>query len=161
MKWLMAVMVLLFVNMADAADGRSAVAGKATWEKECGSCHLAYPPRFLNRESWQRMMGSLNRHFGDNAELDAEDARVIAEYLSRNAGTGARKSASTLRISDTPWFVREHDEVPKGAWSDPLVKSKANCEACHINAKQGDWSERGIVMPAGWGHEGDDDEEED
>jgi len=38
---------------------------------ECAACHMAYPTGFLPERSWQKMMGSLDDHFGENAELDA------------------------------------------------------------------------------------------
>lgn len=158
MKWIIVVMALLSVNQACAGVDKSHASGQTIWEKECGSCHLAYPPRFLNLASWQRLMAGLDRHFGDNAELAPEERRVILEFLSRNAGAGVRRDAASSRISDTLWFKHAHDEVPKGAWADPLVKSKANCAACHVNASRGDWSERGVVMPPGWGEEEDDDD---
>ncbi len=32
-------------------------------------------------------------------------------------------------------------------WKLPAVKSAANCEACHVQANAGDFSERNIRMP--------------
>jgi nitrate/TMAO reductase-like tetraheme cytochrome c subunit len=57
-----------------------------------------------------------------------------------------------MRITDTPWFNREHLEIAKNIWSDPAIKSRSNCTACHVNAERGDWSEDGVRMPRGMRH---------
>jgi len=121
----------------------------AKWKAECSTCHVAYPPRLLPVESWRVLMGGLDRHFGSDASLDAATAREIAAFLERSAGS--RKAGSTdkpiLRISETRWFKREHDEVPERVWKNPKVKSPANCGACHIRADSGNFSEHDIRMP--------------
>ena len=69
-------------------------------------------------------------------------------FLERNASTrGERNASSTLRITDTRWFVHEHDEVSPATWRDPKVKSAANCVACHLGADRGHYNEHDIVMP--------------
>ncbi len=57
--------------------------GYALYKTECGDCHMAYPPSMLPAASWQDMMGALEDHFGDNAELDAATADQIAAFLDR------------------------------------------------------------------------------
>ena len=32
--------------------------------KECGACHLAFPPQMLPARSWKKLMGDLANHFG-------------------------------------------------------------------------------------------------
>ena len=93
------------------------------------------------------MMSSLDKHFGTNAELDAEDFKIISNYLQRNSANREQRMAKTLRISDTPWFKEDHSEVPKRVWSNPPVKSPSNCAACHVHAEEGDWSEIVMQMP--------------
>ncbi len=159
MKWITAVILAAAAGLAYADRGKAAIPESPKWKQECGSCHLAYPPRFLSAETWQRLMSSLDKHFGDNAALDPKLNQEILDFLVRNARPGARYSAASMRISDTPWFTRAHREVPAKAWSDPAVKSRANCAACHVNAERGDWSERGVRMPGGLREEeGDEDE---
>lgn len=165
MKRILMAIMLVMASQAQAADKgnarEQAGSAQAAWEAECGSCHLAYPARFLTAETWKRLMANLGKHFGDNASLDQHVTKQITEYLVRNASSKGNRSAASMRISDTSWFVREHHEVNSKAWSNPAVKSPANCTACHINASRGDWSERGIRMPAGLGREGDDDDDDD
>lgn len=118
------------------------------WLEECGSCHVAYPPSMLTADNWRKMMSRLDKHFGANASLDAESAAKISAFLERNASTrGERNASGTLRITDTRWFVHEHDEVAPATWRDPKVKSAANCIACHRGADRGQYNEHEIVVP--------------
>ena len=147
MKWL-AVFALVFGSTIAYADGgKFSVPDYPKWKEECGSCHVAFPPQLLTGDTWQRLMIGLDKHFDANAMLDPKDNKEILDFLQRYAGHGGRYSASNLRITDTPWFTREHHKVTNNDWSDPAVKSRSNCTACHINAERGDWSERGIKMP--------------
>lgn len=164
MKRIIMIILALAASQAYAAGGKTSLTPQQKWEAECGSCHIAYPARFLTPETWQRLMDSLDQHFGDNASLDPATTREITEYLKRNASSGANRSAKSMRISDTAWFARTHREVSSRAWTDPAIKSPANCTACHIEAIRGDWSERSVRMPRGLGGgegEDEDDEEDD
>jgi len=155
-KCLAAIILVSGSAMAYADGGKLSVPNNPKWKEECGSCHIAYPPQLLTSENWQRVMGGLNKHFGANAMLDTKDNKDILDFLQRNAGSGDRHSASSLRIIETSWFTREHREVSGNTWLNPSVKSRSNCSACHVNAERGDWSERGIRMPGGL-RRGDDD----
>ena len=53
--------------------------------EECGACHLAYPPGLMPSKSWQKMMGGLSDHFGENAELDEETEQLIVRYLQQES----------------------------------------------------------------------------
>lgn len=119
----------------------------AAYVQECGSCHAPFPPRLLPRDSWQRVMGGLDRHFGTDAALDAATQRSIATWLEAHASTRARGAPPEDRITRSAWFVREHDEVPAAAWRRPAIKSAANCSACHEGAAQGDYNEHAVRIP--------------
>lgn len=149
---LFAALALIFGSTLAHAD-RISTPDNPKWKAECGSCHIAFPPQLLTKTEWQQMMNGLDKHFGANASLDAKDAQEILDFLQRHAGSGSKYSAASMKISDTPWFTREHREVSQKAWANPAVKSRSNCTACHVNAEKGDWSERGIRMPAGLGGE--------
>jgi len=119
-----------------------------TWKAECGSCHLAYPPQLLPASSWRELMSGLNKHFGTDASLDPQTAAGITTFLEKNAGRDRSSSRTpTLRITETRWFVHEHDEVPDRVWKNPKVKSPANCTACHVDGDKGDFSEHHIRIP--------------
>lgn len=134
--------------IADGGHYYPPVADKTTAE-ECGSCHMAYPPSMLPAASWKQMMGELDKHFGDDASVDAATADLITRYLTSNAGdsSGLRFSGKLLRdiapgaapqrITELPRWKREHRKISRAEWNDPKVKTKANCAACHDGAAQG------------------------
>jgi hypothetical protein len=130
------------------------------YEKECGSCHYAYPPSLLPQRSWQAIMSGLDDHFGDNAELDSQNHQAIALYLQDNSAEqsadrrskqmlrGLSAQQTPLRISELPRFKHEHDEVPKRVFqNNPELTSLSQCPACHRDAKDGYFSERHINIP--------------
>lgn len=136
---------------SDGKNGNMPPVVNAKWKEECGSCHMAYPPRFLSAESWHALMSGLDKHFGSDASVDAATATEIGNFLEQNASTKHRRSSSgnepPLRISKTSWFLSEHRKVADRIWKDPQVKSPSNCAACHTRADSGSFSERDIKMP--------------
>jgi hypothetical protein len=134
-------------GVVQAGEHRYAPANP-TVTAECGSCHIAYPPALLPASSWRVLMAGLDKHFGTDASLDSQTAAAITAFLEQNAGRERGSSGQpVLRISASRWFVHEHDEVPAAVWKSPKVKSPSNCAACHSNAEQGDFSERGVHIP--------------
>lgn len=129
--------------------GGMAVVMNAKWKEECGGCHIAYPPRFLPAQSWRALMSGLDKHFGSDASMDTAAAQEITVFLEKNADQRSRQSNGKviLRISETRWFKSEHREVSSRNWKSPLVKSPANCAACHRQAELGDFSERNVKIP--------------
>jgi len=121
-----------------------------SYEAECASCHMAYPPGLLSEKSWQNVMSGLTKHFGTDASVDEKDKIEITNWLKRNAATKQKYSelAPENRITKTSWFIREHDEIKADYWKRPSIKSPANCGACHTTAAEGIFSERGLKVPA-------------
>lgn len=117
--------------------------------KECGACHMAFQPAFLPARSWNSMMDELANHFGEDASLPADKAKVIRDYYMANAGDvvtqgRARKymrwvasGGTPQKITENPDFLRKHDRIPERVWKDPKVVAKSNCPACHRGADQG------------------------
>jgi len=131
-----------------SADDHSYTATDPTWKSECGSCHIAYPPQLLPASSWRALMSGLDKHFGSDASLDPQTAAGIAAFLEKNAGRDRSLSRTpALRITETRWFMHEHDEVPDRVWKNPQVKSAANCTACHVDGDKGDYDEHSIRIP--------------
>lgn len=145
---LMSVMMSV-AHAEDEDDEHMPTVKNALWQTECGACHVAFPPRLLPAESWRAVMSGLDKHFGSDASLDAKSAQEISSFLDKNAGgrehTGSVKPI--LRITETSWFKREHDEVSNRTWKNPKVKSAANCAACHTQAGSGNYSEHNIRIP--------------
>ena len=156
------IIVALLAAVPAWADGNENLAPAATnqkWKTECSACHIAYPPSLLPERSWRKMMAGLDKHFGQDASLDAVSAKEITAFLVNNsAERGSNKRAkkvlgslgpdeAPLRITETAWFVRKHDEVSPQVWKRPKVGSPANCVACHGGAERGDYSEHQIRIP--------------
>jgi cytochrome c553 len=144
---LLASLTLASVAMADEHSYTSSATDPA-WKAECASCHLAYPPQLLPASSWRELMSGLDKHFGTDASLDSQTAVRIATFLEKNAGRDRGSSRTpVLRITETRWFLHEHDEISDRAWKNPKVKSVSNCAACHAGAEQGDFNEHRIRIP--------------
>ncbi|MDH5694220.1 MAG: diheme cytochrome c [Gammaproteobacteria bacterium] len=150
---------MLLITTQVFADSMALVKNKA-YEDECGSCHMPYQAGFLPARSWEKIMTSLDKHFGENAELDAGTQKDLSSYLTSNAadhngGKLSKKflrsvasSEVPLRISSLPYFKKEHDEVPaKLVKNNDKVKSFSRCEACHRKALNGSYREREIDIP--------------
>ena len=131
------------------AERRLSYPANERWKAECGSCHIAYPRPLLPADGWKRLMSGLDKHFGTDASLDPAAAAEIGAYLERYSGSDRRAHAApdSLRITETAWFVHEHDEVPPASWKRPAVRSAANCAACHTTAEQGDFRKLNIRIP--------------
>lgn len=128
--------------------------------EECGSCHLAYPPGLLPARSWSKIMTDLDSHFGDNAELESETAQSISQFLltysadqsdyrlSRKFNQSIKNADIPTRITDIPYFIHEHDEIPERMVSaNPQVRSLSQCNACHTGADQGVFNEDNVNIP--------------
>lgn len=142
--------LLLSMSSAFAAKMPMPADAPASYETECASCHMAYPPGLLSEQSWKNVMSSLSKHFGTDASVDAKTQAEITSWLMKNAATRQKYSetAPENRITKTSWFIRKHDEVRLDVWKRAGVKSPANCSACHIDAANGIFSEKNIKIPA-------------
>jgi Dihaem cytochrome c len=127
----------------------------AAYFTECGTCHMAYPPQLMPARSWQRVMGSLDSHFGDSARLDGATQAKIGDYLAKNAADKADnyESMSVMasihgsdtpeRITKVPYIEGLHAAVLDPVWQgNPRPKTLAQCSVCHYRAEQGDFFER-------------------
>jgi hypothetical protein len=160
------VSLLAFSLPAGTAHGDDGEGGNVlprtlnkNWQQECASCHIAYAPALLPKASWQRLMGGLDNHFGENASLDPATQADILRYLEANAADAGTSQAgrrvmrrmaaneAPLRITESRWFVRKHDEVSRATWSRKSIGSAANCAACHRQAEQGVFDEDTVRIP--------------
>jgi len=135
---------------ARGSRGGMASSAPPQYQKECASCHMAYPAGLLPAGSWQHLMGTLDQHFGNDASLDAASASAITQYLTSNAGSYKRVSEMPPqdRITQSYWFTRKHDKhVNASTWSRPSIGSRSNCVACHQGAEQGNFNEHSVRIP--------------
>ncbi|GBG15649.1 secretion system protein E [Novimethylophilus kurashikiensis] len=131
----------------------------AAWKAECSSCHMLYHPGLLPERSWRSLMNGLDKHFGENAALDAPTRDDILHFLVANSADKQdnRRShriaqsipadTAPLRITETRYFQARHDEVSPSTFKRKSVGSASNCAACHKNAEKGDFSESQIHIP--------------
>lgn len=113
---------------------------------ECGSCHLAFPPRLLPGRSWAALLGGLADHFGENAEVDAKTRQQLEAFLVQG-GAKDPGGQAPLRITELRWWRHEHDELPPATFQRKAVMSPANCGACHPGASRGDFEEHAVRIP--------------
>lgn len=146
---LLPLLAFLAMPVSAAKMGMPSDAPKS-YETECASCHIAYPPALMGQKNWQNIMSGLDKHFGTDASLDPKTQTEITQWLMKNAATKERYSALAPenRITKTTWFIRKHDEVRSDVWKRAGVKSPANCSACHVDAAKGDFNEDRVRIPA-------------
>jgi len=136
------------------------LADNATWRAECGSCHLAYHPSLLPARAWTKMLDHQDRHFGDDLVLDAETVQALRLFAIANAAETASteaawkinaslsQAATPQRISTTPHWKQKHADIADAVWRRNSVQSKANCEACHLDASRGTFEDSAMRIPA-------------
>ena len=152
----MVTMVLAGLAVAAPGAAGAAPAGgspAAVYAEECGSCHLAYPARFLPQASWEAGLAGLAQHFGTDASVDPATLPLLRAHL----GAGARPvrpsdvrsdGSPLLAITEMRWFRHEHGWFDRhNAWKRPTIGSAANCGACHLKAEQGTFDEDDIRVP--------------
>ena len=147
-------------QVAWAADEKPNMAPDAVYKKECGSCHMAYPADLLPARSWQKIMATLDKHFGDNAEFSANEHQPVLAYLNANSMENSKSrrakkmlnsipaTSIPLRIIEVPYIVHEHEKLPaKVLENNPKLSSLSQCDKCHQKAQKGSFDEDDIVIP--------------
>jgi len=130
------------------------------YKTECGACHMPYPPGFLPARSWHALMGRLDKHFGDDAELPEDQRQRLLSYMEGAAADKVREKGSTrvmqrmapdqtpLRLTDTAYLrLRHRNVLPRFIQGNPKVKGFSDCSACHTRANEGFFNEREIQIP--------------
>jgi len=147
-------------KMTQSQSWKPASTAMKDYKKECAACHMLYPANLLPSRSWKHLMSSLENHFGENAELDREDRVSITHYLMNHSSDESRtyfgnrinrsipENRAPMRISQTGYFLRKHDEIPQRfVRNNPKVGSFSNCIACHSGAEHGSFDEDDVVIP--------------
>ncbi|MBI4938675.1 MAG: cytochrome b/b6 domain-containing protein [Nitrosomonadales bacterium] len=131
----------------------------AQWREECGSCHLAFHPSLLPARSWQRMMAEQEKHFGTDLALDESTSKALLDFMVNNAAEKSAREAAVkinssikpedapLRITETPYWVKKHQDIAESDWRSAKVKSKVNCGACHQDAEAGTFEDAAMHIP--------------
>ena len=128
-----------------------------TYAKECGSCHMAYPPSLAPSPVWVAIMDSLPDHFGEDASLEPGLISRIRAYLTTNAAEKWDTRAAhelqrsnpqdPLRLTATPFWIRTHRGIPESVFKSRAVGAKGACEKCHSDASMGRFDPQDIHIP--------------
>jgi cytochrome b len=164
--WLAAVLVgaalatsvgLAWSLMRRPALGAPVAAVDPTYAKECGSCHMAYPPSLAPRALWRGVIGGLAEHFGEDASLNEPTRAQILDYLLSHAAETADTRAANemretdasapLRLTATPFWRRTHAEIDASVFKSKAVGAQGACYACHLDAASGRFDPQAIALP--------------
>jgi cytochrome b len=128
-----------------------------TYEQECGSCHMAYPPSLAPSARWIAILANLSDHFGEDASLKPDVAAQIRAYLTTNAAEKWDTRAAhelqgsnpldPLRLTATPFWIRMHQGIPESVFKSRAVGAKGACEKCHSDASTGRFDPQDIHIP--------------
>lgn len=148
------------IQSPDVAFVGTPLADNALWRDECGSCHIAFHPSLLPARSWTRLMAEQQKHFGADLALDAPTSATLLAFMQANSadekkteaafkiGNSISPDITPLRITETPYWVKKHREITDAQWTQPQVKSKANCAACHQDAEAGTFEDAAMRLPS-------------
>lgn len=130
-----------------------------TWNEACGDCHMPYHPSLLPAKSWVEMFAQQQNHFDEDLDYSIEEVQLFEEFAVQNSAEkmeteAARFIASTtpddfssLRITDTPYWKEEHDNIPASVWKARKVNGFSQCEACHRDALEGTFEDGAMDFP--------------
>jgi hypothetical protein len=144
----LSLVLLASCTMALADGGGQRLVLLPKMASECSACHIAFRPNFLPTSAWKQVMGSLDKHYGTDASLSPADQQEITEWIVANAQE-LGEAPPENRITKAFWFTRKHgtNHVKADVWHRSSVKSPTNCQACHVDAANGDFNEHNIRIP--------------
>jgi cytochrome b len=127
---------------------------------ECGDCHIVFPAYLLPAQSWRLIMDHTDEHFGDELDLDEEDAKTIREYLvAHSADHSSREAAFKIleslkwryehvdSIVHTPYWKKTHKRIPSSVFKNKAIDTKFSCDACHPDIVKGMIADDAIRIP--------------
>lgn len=129
--------------------------------KECGACHTAYLPGLLPARSWELQMSRLDKHFGENVNLNPASLAAIRKYLVDHGADRSKFEGSlTLmervdpgrtpyRFMDVPLFLEMHRIVLEviDRRTKIKVRTLTNCTGCHQMAEEGSFGNSELLIP--------------
>jgi cytochrome b len=131
----------------------------AAWQTECGSCHMAYHPTLLASRSWEKLLQQQHQHFGEDLYLDDTTLADLRNYATANSADQgltepSRKimdsmdaAETPLRITETRYWRRKHDDIAAETWQQSNINGKGQCDACHSDAVQGWFEDSRMNIP--------------
>jgi cytochrome b len=122
------------------------LAQDATWNKECGGCHVAYHPSILPARSWETLLREQHRHFGEDLDLDDETVQALHDFaiahgaeshatpLAWKIDSTTPAAAIPLRVTETHYWKHRHAELNAADWEKT---KRFACDGCHLDAREG------------------------
>ena len=135
-------LILLYPDEVMAGTGAGVDPSAKLYQSECGSCHLAFPPKLLVQSDWLKITSNLRKHFDTDASVDAKTLLILDRYLTQNASSRLKHQLPThsLRITESTWFVRKHRKERLPRANGPVstkVRAWSDCSQCHSRAEEG------------------------
>ncbi|MCU7800979.1 MAG: cytochrome b/b6 domain-containing protein [gamma proteobacterium symbiont of Lucinoma myriamae] len=136
-----------------------ALPDNSLWREECGACHMAFHPSLLPARSWKSMMEQQASHFEEDLYLEQDTVKKIEAFLIENAAEqglteaawkinrSIAKTEILLRITETGYWIKKHQEISDAVWEHPKVNGKVNCAACHMDAEAGTFEDAAMHLP--------------
>jgi len=152
-------LALIFFTTTLGTNQPTTLTIPSTYRKECGSCHMAFPPNALPAKSWQIMMAGLQDHFGDDASIEEPARKEIEDFLVTNSADTSNEEASIkfirsigkdnppMRITEIRYWKEKHQSVQQAVYRRETIKSRINCVACHKWAEYGSFEDSDIKIP--------------
>lgn len=153
------LLAALFFSTTMGTKQPTSLAIPPVYKKECGSCHMAFPPNALPAKSWRIMMAGLQDHFGEDASIEEPARREIEDFLVKNSAETSLEEASIklirsigkeqppLRITEIRYWKEKHKSVQQAIYRRETIRSRINCVACHKWAEYGSFEDGDIKIP--------------
>jgi hypothetical protein len=148
-----------FAAPANALPKHFSLAWDPAYAKECGTCHMAYPPQLMPARGWQRLMSNLTDHFGESAQVDPALQKKLTDFLVANSAERAANQISMevvsslkpadvpVRITSVPFISGLHSAMLDPRWGgSPRPKTLAECGVCHYRVEAGDFTYRRFTV---------------
>lgn len=130
--------------------------GLKIYDSACTDCHWAFHPSLRTAAEWRTIIGGLDNHFGEDASVDPVTAKKVLAFLVANSASTFDTEASNLvgrgtpagmRLTDTRFWKWRHHRLPAALFKTPAIGSRANCVACHKDARTGRFEAQAIAIP--------------
>ncbi len=162
--WIALALTLLGITVSQIDSGEGPahfdMPPDPSFVKACGRCHTPFAPGLLTVGEWNRVMDTLQDHYGDDASLDGPSRLGILRWLEEGAADGPEATRLMQRIAETQvktqdlprittsrLFRYQHQEIPAHVWTRKSIGRMSHCGACHIRAETGRYDRDEVKIP--------------
>ena len=94
--------------------------------KECGNCHIPYPPSLAPAATWKAVMDGLADHFGENPSLDPMKVVKIRDWLAETRATLGHARRKPARAHKRARSTKDHRNTRLGAESTTNIRTPSS-----------------------------------